>query len=211
MNHSMKRALAVLFATLTMTSGAFAVDLSIQQQFAQLQLEASKLAQQQAAEKIQQIQQTQQKQKDIADALSRLYDLQNKQQLNQNAPLPDDLRAYLDENNISYGDAASPDYATAISSAHDYMESLSTSTEAQMVFIQDYMSQYNQYLQSSTETMQSASDMLSSLSSNQASLFSTDGTGAGAPVVVSALGGVAVGMVLMWGIDKRRSKKGQQE
>lgn len=211
MNRSMKRALAALFATLTMTAGAFAADLSIQQQFAQLQLEASKLAQQQAAEKLQQIQQAQQKQKDITDALSRLYDLQNKQQLNQNAPLPDDLRAYLDENNISYGDAATPDYATAISSARDYMESLSTSTETQMVYIQDYMSQYNQYLQSSTETMQSASDMLNSLSSNQASLFSTDGTSAGAPIVVSALGGVVVGMVLMWGIDKRRSKKGQQE
>lgn len=211
MNHSLKRALAVLFAALTMTTGAFASNLSIQQQFAQLQQEASKLAQQQAADRIQQIQQQQQKQQDAADALNQLYDLQNKQQSGQEAALPDDLRAYLDENNLAYGTADAPNYTTAISSVHAYIEALSTDTQSQMVYIQDYLAQYNQYLQSSTETMQSASDMLSSLSSNQASLFSTDGTGAGAPIVVSALGGVVVGMVLMWGIDKRRSKKGKQE
>lgn len=211
MTHSLKRAFAVLFATLTMTAGAFAADLSIQQQFAQLQLEASKLAEQKAAETIQQIRQIQQKQQDANNAYIRLHDLQSKQKLGQDATLPDDLRAFLDENNLPYGEADAPDYATAISAVSDYIDSLANGSETQMVYIQDYMAQYNQYLQSSTETMQSASDMLSSLSNNQASLFSTDGAGAGAPVVVSALGGVVIGMVLMWGIDKRRSKKGQQE
>lgn len=207
MKHSLKRVLAVLFALLAMTSGAFASNLSIQQQFAQLQLEASKLAQQQANDRIQQIQQLQQKQVDASNALNQLYTLQNQQRLGQDATLPDDLRAFLDENGLSYGSADSPDYATAISAVNNYMESLSTDTQTGMVYIQDYMSQYNEYLQSSAETIQQANDTLQSAASGQASLFSTDGTGAGAPVAVSALGGVVVGMVLMWLIGKRSKKE----
>lgn len=207
MKHSLKRALAVLFALLTMTSGAFASNLSIQQQFAQLQQELSKLAQQQANDRIQQVQQLQQKQKDASNALSQLYSLQNQQRLGQDATLPDDLRAFLDENGLSYGSADSPDYAVAISSTNNYLESLSTDTQTEMVYIQDYLSQYNEYLQSSAETIQQASDALQSTASGQASLFSTDGTGSGAPVAVSALGGVIVGMMLMWLIGKRSKKE----
>lgn len=115
------------------------------------------------------------------------------------AALPEDVAAFLDQRQLAYGTAAAPDYTLAIRNLEDYQENLSSSVQDQMVYVQDFIGQYNQY---SFQGSGQQSTGLAGLS--RGSLFS-EGGGVGIAALCAA-GGLAVGMVLMWAIQRARAK-----
>lgn len=164
--------------------------------FAQLQLELAQQNMNQAQQRVEQIQQAQQEQSQAAQILAQLRQLRS---AGSTEPLPADVTAFLDQHQLAYGTADAPDYDLAIRNLEDYQEALGTDVQEQMVYIQDFMAQYNQYT-SPISGQQSAG--LAGLS--RGSLFS-EGGGVGIAALCAA-GGLAVGMVLMWAIQRARAK-----
>lgn len=189
---------------------------SIQMMFARLQLEMAQTNKAAAQDAIKQVQESQAGIKEAAGYMNQLRELraQDRQarQSGQTPPaLPGELQAFLEKNGIYYGSAAQPDYDSAISGIGDHIDRLSMDTQMQMVYVQDYMSQYNSYLNGAANSIDRSGQTLQSIARG-GSLFSTDGTVSTqtAPVALSALAGVAAGMALMWLILKGKHKDGGQ-
>ena len=150
----------------------------------------------QAQQRVEQIQQDQQEHTRAAEILVQLRQLQS---AGGTAALPEDVAAFLDQRQLAYGTAAAPDYTLAIRNLEDYQENLSSSVQDQMVYIQDFIGQYNQY------TFQGSGQQSTGLAGlSRGSLFS-EGGGVGIAALCAA-GGLAVGMVLMWAIQRARAK-----
>ena len=49
----------------------------------------------------------------------------------------------------------------------NYQESLGTKTQTQMVFLQDFISQYNSYLQGANSAIQESSDVLTAIATGR--------------------------------------------
>ena len=189
---------------------------SIQMMFAKLQMELAQTSRSAAQEAIGQVQESQAGMKEATGCMNQLRELRAQarqaEQSGKTPPtLPGELQAFLDKHGIYYGSAAQPDYDSAISGTGDYLDQLSTDTQMQMIYIQDYMSQYNSYLNGAANSISQSGQTLQSLARG-GSLFSTDGavTTQTAPVALSALAGAAAGMALMWLILKVRQKGGDQ-
>ena len=164
--------------------------------FAQLQLELAQQNMAQAQQRVEQIQQDQQEHTRAAEILVQLRQLQS---AGGTEALPADVAAFLDQRQLAYGTAAAPDYTLAIRNLEDYQENLSSSVQDQMVYIQDFIGQYNQY------TFQGSGQQSTGLAGlSRGSLFS-EGGGVGIAALCAA-GGLAVGMVLMWAIQRARAK-----
>lgn len=191
-------------------------DESIQMMFAKLQMELAQTNKSAAQEKIKQVQATQAAIKEATGYMNQLRVLreqagQAKESGKTPPVLPKELQAFLEENDIYYGSAGQPDYNSAITGIGNHIDQLSMDTQMQMVYIQDYMSQYNSYLNGAANSIGRSGQTLQSIARG-GSLFSTDGTVSTqtAPVALSALAGAAAGMVLMWLILKGKYKNGGQ-
>lgn len=128
---------------------------NVQQLFAQLQQQMAQDCKQQAQQKIQEITKQQEKQQLLVDCINTARESQVKVDTT-NAPqaMPDDMRAFLQENNLfpSSVDPGAATYTKAEwmlieTSLKSYQSAMEQATQRQMVYIQDYMGQYNQYMQ----------------------------------------------------------------
>lgn len=183
--------------------------MSTQMLFAQLQMQLAQQSKAEAEERMAAIQAQQEEQEEVVNYINQARELRSQQKNGETVALPAAIKAYLDENGLYYGDSQKPDYDLVLNALEQQQERLSTDVQMQMVFIQDYMDQYNSYLAGANSQFATGSQNASGLM--QGSLFSTQG-GSGAPMVLSALGGVLVGMGLMWAAGhagKRREKAGQ--
>lgn len=161
---------------------------SIQLLFAQLQVELAKQNMAQAQQRIEEIQQEQQEQTEAVQVLEQLRQLQSE---DDTQPLPADVVDFLDRHSLSYGTAEEPDYKLAIGNVEDYRSNIVRSVQEDLVRIQDMMGQYAQQ-----------GNDLSAL--GRGSLFA-EGGGMGIAALCAA-GGLVVGMVLMWGIQRAKAK-----
>jgi len=76
---------------------------------------------------------------------------------------------YMDKNNLAY-DKAGGDYIhteeewdVAITALESHLEQLGTSTQQEMVYVQDFMGQYNSYLQGANTQIANSNQTLTSL------------------------------------------------
>ncbi|GHU35990.1 hypothetical protein AGMMS50256_31980 [Betaproteobacteria bacterium] len=144
---------------------------SLQMMFAKLQLTLAESAKSSAMGYIDDIQKTQEEQKQVAQMLQKARQLQAdaKTASSKVTTMPDDMISYMDTNKLAYDKAGNDklhkadEWEVAIKSLQARSEALGTDTQQKMVFVQDFMGQYNSYLQGSNSVIQQSNQTLAEL------------------------------------------------
>ena len=150
---------------------------SIQFLFAKLQLAQAQICKDQANDYIEKIQKTQEKQKECAKMIEEARKLQNEAEngkgdcpWDKNASMmTQEMKEYFDTNKLDYdtdgNDLAhnKDEWEFNIKSLTNYQESLGTSSQTDMVFLQDFMGQYNSFLQGANSAIQDSNDTLTTI------------------------------------------------
>ncbi len=185
----------------------FNSDNSIQLMFAKLQLAQAQLCKDSANSCMQQLQGLQEEQALTADTLEKMRQLQAEGA----TEMPEDMLSFMRDRGLAYCEPKDFDcWAYNIDSLTVYQDGLASQTQSLMVNLQDFIGQYNSYLQGASSSVNSASDTLAAIAASRSgSLFSTDGgtTAVGgqyALVAFAALIGGAGGTALMWAILNRK-------
>ena len=185
----------------------FNSDNSIQLMFAKLQLAQAQLCKDSANSCMQQLQGLQEEQTLTADTLEKMWQLQAEGA----TEMPEDMLSFMRDRDLAYCEPKDFDcWAYNIESLTVYQDNLTAQTQSLMVNLQDFIGQYNSYLQGASSSVNSASDTLAAIAASRSgSLFSTDGgtTAVGgqyALVAFAALIGGAGGTALMWAILNRK-------
>ena len=127
---------------------------SIQFQFAKLQLAQAQLCKDAANDYMKQIENIQDEQKKTAEMIAQARKLQNDAKTGDKCTtMPDEMVNFFKERGLSW-DTAGNDYNHDkdqwdynIQSLTNYQESISNKTQTLMVYLQDYMGQYNSFTQ----------------------------------------------------------------
>lgn len=185
----------------------FNSDNSMQLMFAKLQLAQAQLCKDSANSCMQQLQGLQEEQTLSADTLEKMRQLQAEGA----TEMPEDMLSFMRDRGLAYCEPKDFDcWAYNIESLTVYQDGLASQTQSLMVNLQDFIGQYNSYLQGASSSVNSASDTLAAIATSRSgSLFSTDGgtTAVGgqyALVAFAALIGGAGGTALMWAILNRK-------
>ena len=144
---------------------------SIQLMFAKLQLAQSAIAKDGAEEYMNKVKDTQAKQKECAEMIEKARALKNQAEDSGNkvSTMPDDMVKFFKDNDISIETTGSDDLHNKdewdynIKSLTNHQEQLGTSTQTDMVYINDFMGQYNSFLQGANKAITDASQTLSSI------------------------------------------------
>jgi hypothetical protein len=152
--------------------------------FAKLQLTLAESAKSSAMNYMQDIQKTQEEQKLVAKMLQEARQLQanagssDKAQQNANKAasgfdvctlMPVEMQTYMDKNGLAWDKTGNDrimdknEWEVAIKSLQARSEALGTDTQQKMVFVQDFMGQYNSYLQGSNSVIQQSNQTLAEL------------------------------------------------
>lgn len=152
--------------------------------FAQLQMELAAAAKDAALKYIEQVEKVQAEQKNVADMLQRCRQLQDQAKDKGGCTeMPADVRAFMDTNDLAYdfttGGVKDPTRKTAdslhdkdewdmaIQSLQAYQETVGTDIQTLMVYVQDFMGQYNAYTQGANSAIQSGMQTLTSVARGQ--------------------------------------------
>lgn len=152
--------------------------------FAQLQMELAASAKLAAIDYITQVEKVQAEQKEVADMLQRCRDLQDQAKDSGGCTeMPADIRSFMDKNDLTYslttGGVKNPTRVTAdslhdkdewdvaIQSLQAYQETVGTDIQTLMVYVQDFMGQYNAYTQGANSAIQSGMQTLTSVARGQ--------------------------------------------
>lgn len=143
---------------------------SLQFQFAKLQLAMAELSKHGAMDYIKQIQDSQEEQKKISNMLQQARQLQADAKKNSNATtMPTEMVKYMNQNGLAYDKTGNDtkhkheEWDVAIQSLQAQLDKVGSNTQQLMVFVQDYMGQYNSYLQGSNSVIQQANQTLGEL------------------------------------------------
>jgi hypothetical protein len=148
---------------------------SLQLMFAKLQLSLAESSKSSAMNYIQDIQKTQEEQKLVAGLLQTARQRQANAKTGGegcsdgvNTQMPADMKAYMLANGLARGSTdddwnSKGEWDVNIASLQARLDSLGTDTQQKMVFVQDYMGQYNSYLQGANSVIQQSNQTLSAL------------------------------------------------
>ena len=132
---------------------------SIQFRFALYQLNYANQCRQNAVNYMGQIEQIQDKAEEAAEMITKARDAEAK-----GAGVPAEVVSYMNTNKLgmkgSASSCSSDEWSYNLASLTQYQESISSKTQTLMVYLQDFISQYNSYLQGANAAVQeSASTM----------------------------------------------------
>lgn len=143
---------------------------SIQFLFAKLQLELAQTANNNAKEYLDKIVKIQEEQKAVADMIDQCRKLQDEAKSKGTyTELPDDIRMFMDTNNLKYDKTGNDllmtadEWNVAIYSLMDYQSTIGSKTQTEMVYLQDFMAQYNSFLQGANASSAASMETLESL------------------------------------------------
>ena len=127
---------------------------SVQFQFAKLQMAQAQLCKTQATSYMKQIEDIQAEQKKTAEMIAQARKLQNEAKTGDKCTtMPEEMKTFYKERGLSWDIAGSDDLHTKdewdynIQSLTNYQESISNKTQTLMVYLQDFIGQYNSYTQ----------------------------------------------------------------
>jgi hypothetical protein len=135
---------------------------SIQFQFAKLQLLLAELNKSRAMQHMDEITAEQDKAKECASVIAAARDLQSKGTAS-NATTDAkcaSVKTFCDRVKISYKSGNKDCWEYNLTSLKNYQEQLGTGTSQKMVFLQDFMGQYNSYLTGANSTIREANQLL---------------------------------------------------
>lgn len=176
-------------STSSVTFGQLGPTSSLQLMFARLQLELAETAKSQAMDKMDAIAEAQDEQKLVSRLLNEARQAQADGKAGKGVgqtsisgttvagkdcwPMSQELVDYMDKNNLAYANAdkdyilGEKEWNLVITSLEGRLEELGTNTQQEMVYIQDYMGQYNSYLQGANTQISNSNQTLTSLARGQ--------------------------------------------
>ena len=154
---------------------------SVQMMFAKLQLAQSEICKSQAESYMNQIEQIQAEQEECAKMIEQARELQNNAKngtgdcpWDKNASMmPQEMADYFKERGLSYDTtgndlANNPDeWDYNLKSLTNYQEQIGNKTQTLMVYLQDFIGQYNSYLQGANTQIANANQTLTNLARGQ--------------------------------------------
>ena len=148
---------------------------SLQLMFAKLQLAQSAIAKAGAEQYMNKIQDIQTEQKELADMISRARALQNEAKNAKSgiSTMPDDMIEFFEKRGLTIdktGDFKThneKEWDVNIKSLTDYQQTISNDTQTLMVYLQDFMGQYNSYLQGANSAISQSTQTLTSLATGR--------------------------------------------
>ncbi len=154
---------------------------SVQMMFAKLQLAQSEICKNQAEYYMDQIEEIQEEQEECAKMIEMARNLQNNAKngtgdcsWDKNASvMPQEMVDYFDEHGLSYdtdGDDRvhnSDEWDYNLKSLTNYQEQIGNKTQTLMVYLQDFIGQYNSYLQGANTQISNANQTLTNLARGQ--------------------------------------------
>lgn len=146
---------------------------SLQMLFAKLNLAQAQLAKNGAMDNINKIQKSQEAQKECAAMIAKARELQNTAKNSGATDMPADMKAYFQKNGLKWDTKGDDDHHNKdeweynIQSLTAYRDQLGTDTQQLMVFVQDYMGQYNSYLQGANSAIQQGNQTLQSIATGR--------------------------------------------
>ena len=147
---------------------------SVQFMFAKLQLAQSEICKNQAESYMKQIEDIQNEQKECAEMIEKARELQNTAKTEDKCTeMPDDMKEYFQSRGLSWDTAGEDDLHTAdewdynLKSLTNYQEQIGTKTQTLMVYLQDFIGQYNSYLQGANTQIANANQTLTNIARGQ--------------------------------------------
>ncbi|MCF0253492.1 MAG: hypothetical protein HUK26_04070 [Duodenibacillus sp.] len=147
---------------------------SIQFAYAKLQLAQSMLCKNKAESKLKEIEEKQAEQQKVAKMISDARKLQNQAETSKKCTtMPAEMVQYFKDHDLAYdkdgndNNHSKDQWAYNIQSLTNYQESLSNGTQTDMVLLQDFISQYNSYLQGASSQVSQAGQTLTALARGQ--------------------------------------------
>ena len=164
--------------------GSLGTCTSVNFSFAKIQMELAAAAKDSALDYIKQVESAQAEQKEVADMLQKCRELQEQAKDSGGCTeMPAEIREYMDKNELTYSYTTSgvskPDRTTAdslhnkdewdvaIQSLQAHQETIGTDIQTLMVYVQDFMGQYNSYTQGANSAIQSGIQTLTSVARGQ--------------------------------------------
>lgn len=148
---------------------------SLQLMFAKLQMDMAEMVKTQAMERIEMIQKNQEEQKLCSQYLNEAEKLQA-ESVNASGgqtQMTVELAQYMNQNFLTYDKTGNDlwmsydEWEVAISSLEGHLVQLGISVQQEMIYIQEYIGQYNSYLQGANLQISNSNQTLTSLSRGQ--------------------------------------------
>ncbi|WP_446424027.1 USH1C-binding protein 1 [Mailhella sp.] len=162
---------------------------SVQFMFAKLQLAQSEICKNQATDYMRQIEEIQAEQKECAEMIALARDLQQKAKNGDGVgvdtikgmkniydhcyPMPQEVVDYMDKRGLSYPNSDNDynlgheEWDYTLKSLTNYQEQIGTKTQTLMVYLQDFIGQYNSYLQGANTQIANANQTLTNIARGQ--------------------------------------------
>ena len=178
---------------------------SVQMLFAQLQLQLAQSNKEKAMERIQAIQAAQEQSNQITAYINTARELYSKNRIGVVKAVPEDMLQFLQDHSLYVPEKPSSpseeDWKAVIWSLETFQEGISTNVQQQMVYVQDYIGQYNQYSSQTSALLDS--DALKGLSGSATML----GAGGAGLAVTALVMGLAVGSLATALVLRRKQSK----
>ena len=154
---------------------------SIQFMFAKLQLAQAQICKNAATDYMNQIESVQQEQKEVAEMISKARELQNNAKNGTGdcswdkkaSMMPQEMADWMDEHGLDYDKTGNDlannedEWTYAIQSLTNYQESISNKTQTLMVYLQDFISQYNSYVQGANSAISQAAQVTTAVATGR--------------------------------------------
>ena len=147
---------------------------SVQMMFAKLQLAQSEICKAQAEDYMKQIEDIQNEQELCADMIEQARKLQNDAKTKNTATtMPQEMIDFFNDRGLSFDLTGTYETHNAdewdynIKSLTNYQETVGNKTQTLMVYLQDFIGQYNSYLQGANTQIANANQTLTNLARGQ--------------------------------------------
>ena len=147
---------------------------SVQMMFAKLQLAQSEICKNQAESYMKQIEDIQEEQELCANMIEQARKLQNEAKTDDKVTtMPDDMVKFFNDRGLSIESTGndnkhdSDEWDFNLKSLTNYQEEIGNKTQTLMVYLQDFIGQYNSYLQGANTQIANANQTLTNLARGQ--------------------------------------------
>ena len=149
---------------------------SLQMMFAKLQLAQSQICKNQAEDYMSQIEEIQEEQKKCAEMIEQARDLQQQAKQggeNSCTTMPQEMKDFFTQRGLSWettgNDALhnSEEWDYNLKSLTNYQEQIGNKTQTLLIYLQDFIGQYNSYQQGASSAISEANQTLSNIARGQ--------------------------------------------
>lgn len=147
---------------------------SVQMKFAALQLAQSMLCKDAAMDYMGQIEQIQAQQKKCSEMIAKARELQNQAKKDDTTTtMPQDMIDFFNDNGLHWEETGNDykhnkdEWDYNIQSLTNFQESISNKTQTLMVYLQDYIGQYNSFTQGASAQVSQAMQVLTAVATGR--------------------------------------------